>query len=251
MKKWILVALSVLMVFGCVGCNREPINPNGGGMAEGFSYPQDYVEEWGTPVAEKTEQGIRIANETGKGGYTVMWNRAFSFKQFSMKFIPEIEKVENARAWIGFAFNDSADTWYDSSNSILVLFRPDADADGNPTGTATFNIVATLMGFQKTETVATEVKNVPIYMDKENTFEMKYLDEVEGIKIEDWTLSVNGVDIVVKPSGDSTGNSTADFSKVDSAMTDSTMYLQFASQRKPEDGKTSFTVTEVNGEKLN
>lgn len=245
----ILFAIGMLFCFAACGEGGTTEEPGGGDPAntlQGFFCPEHLEKEYGKSSAVKTDDGFRVRNDNnGAGGFTVGWDQEMNFNDFSMTFTVEAEKVENDRKWMGFALTAESDTWYDSSYSILVFFRFNFE-NGVYNGTANFNIVATLAGFQKIEAPATEVVNVPLYMDKPNTFEMEYV----AAPINDWTLSVNDTDIVVKPQGDSTANSTADFAKVAAAMQDGKCYLQFACNRTEEDGKSSITVHTVNGQNV-
>ena len=255
MKKIIALLLALGMIFCLAACTsrgdkpgntpsgKQPNNGNQTQELQGFFCPEDFIKEFGKSGASITSDGVKVENDSnGAGGFTVGWDKEFDFNDFSMSFTPYAEKVENDRKWMGFAFTSQSDSWYDSAYSILVLFRFNFK-DGVYDGSANFNIVATLAGFQKIEAPATEVVNVPLYMDQPNTFEMKYIES----PVNDWTLSINGTSIVVKPQGDSTANSTADFSKVSAQLTNGKCYLQFACNRLEEEGKSSFTVHTVNG----
>lgn len=248
MKKLLAILFAVAVLCCVVACGSEGGSETGGETngLQGFFCPANMEQEYGKSGAVKTDDGFMVRNDNnGVGGFTVGWDEEMNFNDFTMTFTPDAEKVTNDRKWMGFALTSESDTWYDSSYSILIFFRFNFE-NGVYNGTANFNIVATLAGFQKIEAPATEVKNVPLYMDKANTFAMKYVEA----PINDWTLNVNGTSIVVKPEGESTANSTADFAKVSAAMPEGKCYLQFACNRLEDDGRSSMTVHSVNGKNV-
>lgn len=264
MKKTIYLFLAVIMtaclfLFGACG-SVKPDNKNGGGDTNGGGnsggnsneivdgnliddniFKEACVDEFGHSAVVKGDNGITFSADDGKGGYCVQWSEQFDFNDFSMSFTLNAEKIVNNRKWFGFAFSSSNEKWYDRVSSVLVYFRLDFESDGTPKPSATVNVIAQKSILFPGENPDLEVQ-VPVNLNGENTFTLSYMD-----LIEDWVMSFNEVDIVVKPSSSTTADTTANFSKVYQDMPDGKMYLHVASDRLKDDGNTSFTVTKVNG----